>query len=98
MNDTLCLGKPIFVGDVPERKLVVQEMGCGNRQMIRPPDRHNNPPSQDCRDYSTLPRQKQGYTLCPCHRSRTRRLWGIASGDLVRFIHRRHGALTGYAV
>ena len=64
--------------------------------MLRPPDRHGNPRGRGYRDYCALSRQRQGYTSCPGHRSRERRLGGIGSGDLVRFTHRRHGTLTGY--
>ena len=44
-----------------------------------------------------MPREQQGYTRCPGHREPRKRMGGIASGDLVRFRHPRHGVLTGYA-
>ena len=98
VNDALCLGAPEAVVHIPERKTVVSSVGHGDRQMLRPPARHGNPRGRGYRDYCALPRQRQGYTSCPGHRSRERRLGGIGSGDLVRLRHRGHGVLTGYAV
>ena len=96
VNDALCLGTPMKVEHVPERKLVVAATGRGDRQMLRPPDRHGNPRGQGYRDYCALPRQQQGHTRCPGHRAPGKRAGGIGSGDLVRFRHRRYGVLTGY--
>ena len=97
VNDALCLGGSVELESVPSVKLVAQATGHGDRQMLRPPDRHGNPRGQGYRDYCALTREQQGYTRCPGHRARPRRLGGIASGDLVRFGHREHGVLTGYA-
>ena len=94
--DALCLGSPGKLGLLMNHRLVVQATGHGDRQMLRPPDRHGNPRGRGYRDYCTLPRQRQGYTSCPGHRNPRRRLGGIASGDLVRFFHLKHGILTGY--
>ena len=96
VNDALCLGRPGNVV-VPDIKLVVQATGHGDRQMLRPPDRHGNPRGQGYRDYCALSRQQQGYTRCPGHRAHARRIASIASGDLVRFGHSKYGTLTGYA-
>ena len=96
VNDALCLGAPAALGQVPERKTVISSVGHGDRQMLRPPDRHGNPRGRSYRDYCALSRQRQGYTSCPGHRSRKRRAGGIGSGDLVRFRHRRHGMIMGY--
>ena len=98
VNDALCVGVPETLVYTPKRKIVVQASGRGDRQMLRPTDRHGNPRGQDYRDYCALPRQRQGYTRCPGHRSNAKRLGRIASGDMVRFVHRRHGQLQGYAV
>ena len=95
-NDALCLGSPGRLRLMPKHTLVVQATGHGDRQMLRPPDRHGNPRGRGYRDYCALPRQKQGYTSCPGHRNRRRRVGSIASGDLVRITHPRHGVLTGY--
>ena len=95
-NDALCLGSPGKLGLLPNHTLVVQATGHGDRQMLRPPDSHGNPRGERYRAYCALPRQKQGYTACPGHRNPRRRLGSLASGDLVRFSHRRHGVLTGY--
>ncbi|MCY4655168.1 MAG: hypothetical protein OXC95_18645, partial [Dehalococcoidia bacterium] len=96
VNDALCLGNPAAIQHFPKTKMVVQATGHGDRQMLRPPDRHGNPRGQGYRDYCALPRQRQGYTRCPGHRTRRRRASGIASGDLMRFTHPKHGTLTGY--
>ncbi len=96
VNDALCLGTPTVVRHVPDLKTVVSSTGHGDRQILRPPDHHGNPRGQGYRDYCALTRDQQGYTRCPGHRARPRRLGGIASGDLVRFGHRKHGVLTGY--
>lgn len=95
-NDALCLGSPESIALLPNQTLVVQATGHGDRQMLRPPDRHGNPRGRGYRDYCALPRQKQGYTSCPGHRDPRRRLGGIASGDLVRLTHPGRGVLTGY--
>ncbi len=63
--------------------------------MLRPPDRHGNPRGRRYREYCALPRQWQGYTTCPGHRDRLKRVNGIVSGELVRFEHRRHGLVQG---
>ena len=97
VNDALCIGAPDAVGIIPERKTLVRAAGHGDRQMLRPPDRHGNPRGQGYRDYCALSRQRQGYTSCPGHRDRRKLLRGIASGDLVRINHPRRGALRGYA-
>ena len=97
VNDALCVGAPDALAYLPAVKTVVKSVGHGDRQMLRPADRHGNPRGQGYRDYCALPRQKQGYTSCPGHRSRHKRLGGIASGDLVQFRHRRHGLVRGYA-
>ena len=95
-NDALCLGQPHSLGLLPHHTLVIQATGHGDRQMLRPLNRHGNPRGRGYRDYCALPRQKQGYTNCPGHRDPRRRLDGIASGDLVRFSHPKHGVLTGH--
>ncbi len=96
-NDALCIGAPDSIVGPPVYKMVVKSAGHGDRQMLRPADRHGNPRGQGYRNYCALSRQRQGYTSCPGHRSRHRRLRGIASGDLVRIRHRRHGVTRGYA-
>ena len=98
VNDALCVGVPDALAYLPERKTVVRSVGHGDRQMLRPSDRHGNPRGRGYRRYCALPRQQQGYIACPGHRSRLKQLRGIASGDLVRLNHRRHGILQGYAV
>ena len=94
--DALCLGSPESVAPLPHNSFVIQATGHGDRQMLRPPDRHGNPRGQQYRDYCALPRQRQGYTSCPGHRDPRRRLGGIGSGDLVRFTHPGRGVLVGY--
>ena len=96
VNDALCVGAPDVVMMLPLMKTVVRSTGRGDRQMLRPADRHGNPRGQGYRDYCALPRQRQGYTSCPGHRSRGKRVAGITSGDLVRLTHRKHGVLKGY--
>ena len=98
VNDALCIGVPDALTSLPARKTVARSVGHGDRQMLRPADRHGNPRGQGYRDYCALSRQQQGYTACPGHRSRRKQLRGIASGDLARLHHRRHGVLQGYAV
>ena len=98
VNDALCIGAPDTLAHLPARKAVVRSTGHGDRQMLRPADRHGNPRGQGYRRYCALPRQRQGYTSCPSHRSQRKQLRGIASGDLVQIRHRRHGAIRGYAV
>ena len=98
VNDALCLGVPDALAYIPERKMLVQAVGHGDRLMLRPSDRHGNPRGQGYRDYCALDRQRQGYTTCPGHRDRWKRVNGVASGDLVRFRHRTHGLVEGYAV
>ena len=95
-GDALCLRQPHSLGPLPHHTLVIQATGHGDRQMIRPPDKHGNPRGRGYRAYCTLPKQRQGYTACPGHRDPRRRVDGIASGDLVRFSHPRHGVLTGH--
>ena len=97
VNDALCIGAPDVLTYLPDRKTVVRSVGHGDRQMLRPSDRHGNPRGRGYRSYCALPRQQQGYTSCPGHRSRSKQLRGLASGDLVQFSHRRHGLLRGYA-
>ena len=94
--DALCLGSPGRIGLLPNHTLIVQAVGNGDRQMLRPPDKHGNPRGHGYRDYCALPRQRQGYTSCPGHRNPRRRVDGTASGDLVRFAHPKHGILTGH--
>ena len=96
-NDALCVGVPETLVYAPKRKIVVQASGHGDRQMLRPADRHGNPRGQGYRDYCGLPRQRQGYTRCPGHRSRQKRVLRIASGDLVRLCHSKRGIVRGYA-
>ena len=98
VNDALCLGVPGVLAYLPSRKVLVQAVGHGDRLMLSAPDRHGNPRGQGYRDYCALSRQQQGYTTCPAHRDRWKRLNGVASGDLVRFRHRAHGLVEGYAV
>ena len=95
-NDALCLGQPHSLALLPHHTFVIQATGHGDRQMLRPPDRHGNPRGRGYRDYCALPRQHQGYTTCPGHRDPRRRVSGIGSGDMVRFSHPKHGILTGY--
>ena len=95
-NDALCLGSPESVAFLPNQTLVAQATGHGDRQMLRPPDRHGNPRGRGYRAYCALTRQKQGYTACPGHRDPRRRVGGIGSGDLIRFSHPKHGILTGH--
>ena len=97
VNDALCIGTPDALEVTPERKTLVRATGHGDRQMLRPPDRHGNPRGQGYRDYCALDRQQQGYTSSPGHRSRSKRVAGIASGDLVRINHPGRGVLRGYA-
>ena len=97
VNDALCIGAPEALDHLPDRKTVARSVGHGDRQMLRPADRHGNPRGQRYREYCALSRQHQGYTSCPGHRSRRKWLKGIASGDLVQFRHRRHGLVRGYA-
>ena len=97
VNDALCVEAPYELQMLPDRKTVVSSTGHGDRQMLRPTDRHGNPRGQGYRAYCALPRQQQGYTGCLGHRSRRRQLRGIASGDLVQIKHGRHGVLRGYA-
>ena len=98
VNDALCIGAPDALVSLPALKTVMRSTGHGDRQMLRPPDRHGTPRGQPYWDYCALPHQRQGFTSCPGHRSRRKRVSGIASGDLVRLRHRRHGLLRGYAV
>ena len=98
VNDALCVGAPDAVLMPPLLKTVVRSVGHGDRQMLRPADRHGNPRGRGYRAYCALSRQRQGYTSCPGHRDRRKQLRSIASGDLVRIRHRRHGVLQGYAV
>ena len=97
VNDALCVGAPAALTHLPDRKTVARSVGRGDRQMLRPADRHGNPRGQGYRAYCGLPRQRQGYTRCPGHRSRQKRILRIASGDLVQFRHWRHGLVRGYA-
>ena len=97
VNDALCVGAPDSMVNIPERKILAQSVGHGDRQMLRPADRHGNPRGQGYRDYCAFDRQRQGYTTCPGHRSRGKRVSRIASGDLVRLSHKKHGVLRGYA-
>lgn len=97
VNDALCIGAPDALAYLPDRKTVVRSVGRGDRQMLRPSDRHGNPRGRGYRAYCALPRQRQGYISCPGHRSRHKLMSGIASGDLVRLRHSRHGVLRGYA-
>ncbi len=97
VNDALCLGKPVSLNLLPERILIAQAVGHGDRQMLRPPDRHGNPRGRGYREYCALDRQRQGYTRCPGHRLSKSRVAGIGSGDLVQFTHRKHGTLRGHA-
>lgn len=96
VNDALCLGSPAAVERIPATKIIVSSTGRGDRQMLRPPDRHSNPRGRGYRAYCAMPRQQQGYTTCPGHRDRGKRVNGIVSGDLVRFEHRRCGLAQGY--
>ena len=96
VNDALCLGAPARLEGVPDRKLVARATGHGDRQMLRPADRHGNPRGRSYRDYCALPRQQQGYTRCPGHRGVAKLSGAIGSGDLVRFRHPRHGEVVGY--
>ena len=86
-KDALCLGNPDKLQLLP---------GHGDRQMLRPPDRHGNPRGRGYRDYCTLPRQKQGYISCPGHRDPRKRVDGLTSGDLIKLSHRKRGVLYGY--
>ncbi len=97
VNDALCLGNPAAIEGVPQTITMVQATGHGDRQMLRPTDRHGNPRGRAYRLYCALPRRTQGHTRCPGHRAPNRRTSGIASGDLVRFQHPKRGVLTGYA-
>ena len=96
VNDALCLGAPASLEGIPGRKLVVRATGHGDRQMLRPPDRHGNPRGRGYRAYCALPRQQQGYTRCPGHRVVAKLSGAMGSGDLVRFRHRRHGTVVGH--
>jgi len=98
VNDALCVGRIERLAYLPAVRMIVRSVGHGDRQMLRPPDRHGNPRGQGYRDYCALPRQRQGYISCPGHRSRSKQLRGLASGDLVQLRHRTHGLLRGYAV
>ena len=95
-HDALCLGRPEGIALLPRHTLIIQATGHGDRQMLRPPDRHGNPRGTQYPRYCALPRQQQGYTSCPGHRRRNRRAHGIAYGDFVRFTHPRRGTLTGH--
>ncbi len=97
VNDALCLGKPMSINLLPERMLIAQAVGHGDRQMLRPTDKHGNPRGRGYREYCALDRQRQGYTRCPGHRLSKSRVAGIGSGDLVQFTHRKHGTLRGHA-
>ena len=97
VNDALCVGNPDGLAYLPVMKTVGKSVGRGDRQMLRPADRHGNPRGQGYRAYCALSRQQQGYTRCPGHRSQRKQFRGIASGDLVQIRHRRHGTLRGYA-
>ena len=96
-NDALCIGAPDALAYLPDLKTVVRSAGHGDRQMLRPSDRHGNPRGRGYRSYCAKPPQQQGYMSCPGHRSRGKQLRGLASGDLVQFSHHRHGLLRGYA-
>ena len=98
VNDALCVGEPDALVYLPTRKVLVQAVGHGDRQMLRPSDQHGNPRGQGFRDYCALERQQQSYMTCPGHRVRGKRVNSIASGDMVRFRHGRHGVVEGYAV
>ena len=96
-NDALCVGAPWALSYLPESKMLARATGHGDRQMLRPADKHGNPRGQGYRRYCAMDRQEQGYTPCPGHRSSSKRVRGIASGDLVRLKHKKHGILQGYA-
>ena len=98
VNDALCIGAPDALVYLPDRKTVARSVGHGDRQVLRPSNRHGNPRGRGYRAYCALPRQQQGYTSCPGHRSRGKQLRGLTSGDLVQFSHRCHGLIRGYAV
>ncbi len=97
VNDALCIGVPKGLTHAPNNKTLVRAVGHGDRQMLRPADRHGNPRGKGYRDYCALSRQRQGYTGCPGHRDRRKMLKGIASGDLVGIAHPNWGTLRGYA-
>ena len=65
VNDALCLGMPTTIAHVPNRMTLVRATGHGDRQMLRPPDRHGNPRGQGYRDYCALPRQTAGLHPLP---------------------------------
>ena len=98
VNDALCVGVPDSLVYLPSRKVLVRAVGHGDRQMLRPADRHGNPRGQRYRDYCGMNRRRQGYETCPGHRDRAKLVRRIASGDMVLFHHGRHGLVKGYAV
>ena len=105
VNDAACLGDPLEVRNVPERVTLVSSVGHGRRQMLWPPDKHGSPRhkkgnagrNSPYRRYCRLPRDQQGFATTPGHRSRQRRVYGICSGDLVRYQHTKHGTVQGHA-
>ena len=56
VNDALCVGAPDALVYLPERKTVIRSTGRGDRQMLKPSDRHGNPRGQGYRLYCALPR------------------------------------------
>ena len=106
VNDAACLGDPLEVRNVPERVTLVTSVGHGRRQMLWPPDANGSPRhkkgnagrNHPYQSYCRLPRDQQGFTTVPGHRSRHRRAHGICSGDLVRYQHPKQGTVQGYAI
>ena len=56
VNDALCVGAPDAILMLPLLKTVVRSVGHGDRQMLRPADRHGNPRGRGYRAYCALSR------------------------------------------
>ena len=105
VNDAACLNSPETLTGIPETVTVIRAVGHGKRQMLTPPSKHGTPRyitgpkgrNRGYRAYCKLPRDQQGFTTMPGHRGRQRRVKGVTSGDLVRYIHPVEGAVMGYA-
>lgn len=97
VKDTPCLGIPVSIERSLDAMTMVSVTDHGDRQMLRPTDRHGNPRGQGYRRFCALARQAQRSTRYQGHRAHQRRLGSIPSGGLMRFRHHIHGPLTGCA-
>ena len=104
VNDAACLGEP---GNSRGSRESSCHQGCRPRketdahapEPVRHPRYKEGPEGRNSpyRAYCRLPRERQGLTTTPGHKLRQRRVKGITSGDLVRYIHPVDGEIRGYA-